>query len=157
MSVVSDGRTDGSVDLPAGVTVETATPDDRLDILRVLDAAMIQSDSTHLATRIADDAVECARFDRTGAVVGAVVTTRPDVDTVHIDALAVRRARRGRGIGSALVRRVVAGAANEAVSWVTAGFDSDVEPFYRACGFAVDTGDDGRLVGRRRVTADGRA
>ena len=155
---VSDEQTDASADLPAGVTIETATPDDTLDVVRVLDAAMLQTDLDDLTARITDGAVECARFDRTGAVIGAVVTRRRDDETLHIDALAVHRARRGNGIGSALVGRIVAaGAADEAVSWVTAGFDSDVEPFYRACGFVIAVGDDGRCVGRRRVTGDAHA
>jgi ribosomal protein S18 acetylase RimI-like enzyme len=158
VSVVSDEQTDANADLPAGVTIETATSDDTLDVVRVLDAAMLQTDLGDLTARITDGAVECARFGRTGAVIGAVVTRRRDGETLHIDALAVRRTRRGNGIGSALVRRVLAvGTADEAVSWVTAGFDPDLEPFYRACGFVTATSDDGRCVGRRRVAADGRA
>ena len=154
----SGARAAASEAVPTGITIENATPTDRLDIVRVLDAAMLQTDISVLAERIAADAVICARFERTGAVVGAVVVRRPATDTAHIDALAVRRARRGRGIGSALVGQVVAAeTANEAVSWVTAGFDPGVKPFYRACGFVIAAGDDGRLVGRRRVTADDHA
>ncbi|MFC6771583.1 GNAT family N-acetyltransferase, partial [Halorubrum pallidum] len=39
-------------DPPDGFTVEPATPDDRLDILRVLDAAMLETDAETVAAAI---------------------------------------------------------------------------------------------------------
>jgi len=73
--ISTNARTDTTESLPTGVSIEPATPADRLDIVRVLDAAMLQTDVSALAERIAVDAVICARFERTGAVVGAVVVT----------------------------------------------------------------------------------
>ena len=147
---------EGSAGVPDGVAIEPATPEDRLDSLRVLDAAMLETDSAQVAERIdAGDAL-VARFKKTGAVVGALVATRPEPSRYHVDAVAVRRARRGRGIGSALVAAAVARAEREeAVAVVTAGFDAKLRGFYTDLGFAVvpdtETQEAGRLRGRRAV------
>jgi len=151
--ISTNARTDTAKSLPTGVSIEPATPADRLDIVRVLDAAMLQTDVSALAERIAADAVICARFERTGAVVGAVIMTRPATDTAHIDALAVRRARRGNGIGSALVVRAVAAAsADPVVGRVTVGFDDALTSLYTDCGFDIAQDDgENRWVGWQRV------
>ncbi|MGQ3328822.1 MULTISPECIES: GNAT family N-acetyltransferase [Halorubrum] len=130
-------------DTPDAVGIETATPDDRLDVLRVLDAAMLETDSETVDAAIdAGDAL-VARFSRTGAVVGALVATRPDPGRIHVDAVAVRRARRGRGIGSALVAAVVRRAERDAaVETVTAAFDADLRAFYADLGFAIRSAED---------------
>ena len=150
---------------PDGFAVESATPDDRIDVLRVLDAAMLETDAETVDAAIdAGDAL-VARFTRTGAVVGALVATRPEPARLHVDAVAVRRARRGRGIGAALVAAAVRRAERDApVDAVTAAFDPKLEAFYTDLGFAVDRdrsdGDDDRsddergtdrLCGRRSV------
>ncbi|WP_244629355.1 GNAT family N-acetyltransferase [Halorubrum sp. PV6] len=147
---------DGSAGVPDGVAIEPATPEDRLDSLRVLNAAMLETDSAQVAERIdAGDAL-VARFKKTGAVVGALVATRPEPSRYHVDAVAVRRARRGRGIGSALVAAAVERAEREeAVAVVTAAFDAKLRGFYTDLGFAVvpdtETQGAGRLRGRRAV------
>ncbi|ELZ43800.1 GCN5-related N-acetyltransferase [Halorubrum californiense DSM 19288] len=128
-------------DPPADVTVEPATPDDRLDVLRMLDAAMLETDAAIVDDRIAAADVLVARSTRTGGVVGALVAVRPDRDRIHVDAVAVRRARRGRGIGSALVAAVIErGSSDSAVDAVTATFDTDLEHFYSGLGFAIRPG-----------------
>ncbi|GAB3705978.1 GNAT family N-acetyltransferase [Halorubrum pallidum] len=136
--------------------MEPATPDDRLDILRVLDAAMLETDAETVAAAIDAGAALVARFDRTDAVVGALVAVRPDSDRLHVDAVAVRRPRRGRGIGTALVATAVRQADRDPViDVVTAEFDADLAEFYRGLGFdVVSVGDGeeaGRLRGSRRV------
>ena len=139
-------------DPPADVIAEPATPDDRLDILRILDAAMLETDAATVDDRIAAEDVLVARSTRTGGVVGALVAVRPEPDRLHVDAVAVRRARRGRGIGSALVAAVVdRGASDPAIEAVTAEFDAELRDLYEALGFsvAVDDADAGRCVGRR--------
>ncbi|WP_066411458.1 GNAT family N-acetyltransferase [Halorubrum aethiopicum] len=138
--------------LPAGVAIESATPDDRLDVLRVLDAAMLETDAAALHARIdAGDAL-VARFERTGSVVGALVLTRPEPERRHVDAVAVRRQRRGRGIGSALVARAVRDArAESGVDAVTATFDADLTEFYADLGFSIEPTGDGRARGRLTV------
>ncbi|MFC5133322.1 MULTISPECIES: GNAT family N-acetyltransferase [Haloferacaceae] len=143
---------------PDGVGVETATPDDRLDVLRVLDAAMLETDADGLIDRIDAGDVLVARFERTGSVVGALVTTRPEPGRRHVDAVAVRRARRGRGIGSALVAGAVRAAESDPeTDRVTAAFDAELEAFYVDLGFVIEsTGDDDggtRISGRREVGA----
>lgn len=125
-------------DPPDDVTVEPATPDDRLDVLRILDAAMLETDADAVDDRIAAGDALVARSTRTGGVVGALVAVRPDPDRLHVDAVAVRRARRGRGIGSALVAAAVdRGKSNPAVAAVTATFDADLRAFYEDLGFTI--------------------
>ena len=139
-------------DSPADVTVDAATPDDRLDVLRILDAAMLETDAATVDDRLDAGDVLVARSTRTDGVVGALVAVRPDSDRLHVDAVAVRRARRGEEIGSALVAAAVdRGESDAAVETVTARFDADLAEFYEALGFAVDDGDAeaGRRVGRR--------
>jgi GNAT superfamily N-acetyltransferase len=137
---------------PEGFVIESATPDDRLDVLRVLDAAMLETDADAAGAAIdAGDAL-VARFERTGAVVGVLVATRPEPARLHVDAVAVRRARRGRGIGSALVAAAVRRAEGDAaVDAVTAAFDPDLETFYTDLGFEIDRDGD-----RDRSDGDGR-
>ena len=150
---------DGNLpDPPADVTVEPATPDDRLDVLRILDAAMLETDAATVDDRTAAGDVLVARFERTGAVVGALVATRPDPDRLHVDAVAVRRARRGRGLGSALVAGAVGLAeADDGIDVVTASFKPKLEEFYADLGFEIGSeragGGNDRLRGRQRVEA----
>ncbi|MDV7350262.1 GNAT family N-acetyltransferase [Halorubrum distributum] len=158
---------DGNLpDPPADVTVEPATPDDRLDVLRILDAAMLETDADTVDDRIAAGDALVARSARTDGVVGALVAVRPAPDRLRVDAVAVRRARRGRGIGSALVAGTVRRAARDpAVAAVTATFDADLRAFYEGLGFAVrpagaaddaaDGGADDAGDGRAVAPADG--
>ncbi|MFC6754179.1 hypothetical protein ACFQEU_12005, partial [Halorubrum tibetense] len=72
-------------------TVERAISTDRIDVLRVLDAAMLETDAEQVADRIDAGDVFVARFERTGAVVGALVASRKDAGersegTLHVDA-----------------------------------------------------------------------
>ncbi|TKX75620.1 GNAT family N-acetyltransferase [Halorubrum sp. GN11_10-6_MGM] len=141
-------------DPPEDIVVEPATRDDRLDVLRVLDAAMLETDAGTVDDRIAAGDVLVARSTRTGGVVGALVAVRPRSDRLHVDAVAVRRARRGRGIGSALVAAAVERAESDpAIEAVTAGFAAGLTRFYEALGFAVDADGaaEGRRTGRRPV------
>ena len=147
-----------SRDHASGVAVEPATAADRLDGLRVLDAAMLATDAEQITARIDAGDVLVARFERTGAVVGALVTTRPEPGRRHVDAVAVRRARRGRGIGSALVASAVARAErDERIDVVTAAFEPHLEGFYAELGFDIneERAADGRdrLRGLRRADA----
>ena len=142
-------------DNASGVAVESATAADRLDVLRVLDAAMLATDAEQIAAQIDAGDVLVARADRTGAVVGALVMTRPEPGKRHVDAVAVRRARRGRGIGSALVASAVrAAAADPDASRITVAFDADLEAFYADLGFTTEPAGEGRRRGRRRVSRD---
>lgn len=126
--------------------VREARPADRIDVRRVLDAAMLEVEV--LPDRIdAGDVLVAAEND---SVLGACVLVPPAeapdwvVETgvdVHVDAIAVRRRRRGEGIGRALIDRARERGA------LSAAFETDVRPFYDDLGFRVLDGTtaDGRL------------
>jgi len=79
-------------------------------------------------------------------ILGALVLV-PRESGAHIDAVAVRRARRAQGVGTSLVR-----AAAERRGRLTAEFDPGVRPFYESLGFdmSIVEGDSDRLRGRYR-------
>jgi len=135
---MSDGdgsRTDG--DPPDGVAVREARPDERVAVRRVVDAAMLEPGDVMGAIDRGDALVAVAG----GRVVGALVLESRD-DGAHVAAVAVSRARRGQGIGTALVA-----AAAERTARLTAAFDPNVRPFYESLGFDIEPGGDGRLWG----------
>jgi GNAT superfamily N-acetyltransferase len=145
-SLTDESPTDESPtdESPTGVEVREAAPDDRLDVRRVLDAAMLAV-RDDLPERIdaGDVLVAEARAPESdrGPVLGALVLVpRGDAPGAHVDAVAVRCARRGQGVGSALVR-----AAAERHPVLTATFDPGVGPFYESLGFEISPaeGDDG--------------
>jgi len=74
---------------------------------------------------------------------GALVA-RPTAGGAHVEAVAVRNARQGQGVGSALIR-----AAADRWGMLTAEFDPGVRPFYESLGFEIAAAGDGRLRGRR--------
>ncbi|MFB6234212.1 MAG: GNAT family N-acetyltransferase [Halopenitus sp.] len=130
---------------PEHVRIRTATPDDRLEVARVLDGAMLETGDLPERLRTEDVLVAVAERDDgrdaerpAETVVGAaVLETRGE--NRHLDGVAVRRARRDRGIGSALVVRSVRDAREMAgVSRVTAEFDAELRDFYAGLGFDVE-------------------
>ena len=152
----------------ASIEVREAAPDDRLGIRRVLDAAMldvrdglrerIESGDVLIASevlRISKSRAVKPRDDAddSGSILGALVLVQSergaydanDGDSAHVDAVAVRRARRGQGIGSLLVRT-----ASERHPRLTAEFDADVRPFYESLGFEIEPveGETDRFRGR---------
>lgn len=159
------------------VVVREARVDEELDVRRVLDGAMLETDAVSDAVARGNGLVAVDE-DR---VVGALVLVPfddvglPDavggdggVDGVaaagddgsddgaaaagvgmHVDAVAVRRRRRGRGVGRALVV-----AALERERRLTVAFDPGVRAFYDALGFDVvdeGAGSDGRLWAERSL------
>lgn len=119
--------------------VRAATPDDELAVRRVLDGALLDVPDG-LPGRI--DAGDVLVSDSgEGTVTGALV-----LDGERIATVAVRRRRRGAGVGSALV----AAAAERADGPLTAEFRGAVRPFYESLGFEIREadGEDGRLLGR---------
>lgn len=60
------------------------------------------------------------------------------LDGREIDAIAVRRRRRGQGIGTRLVERAAAAAAGD----LRAEFHRRVRPFYDSLGFAIEPTDE---------------
>lgn len=144
--------------MAADVRVRPARADERVAVLGVLDAAMLETDAEVIAERIADGRVLVAvaggpgdgTEDDTSAeasperVVGAIEVSSDRGDAGgHVEAIAVRRRRRGRGIGTALVEAAAA-------RWrpLSAGFDDAVRPFYVRVGFEIRDAGDGRYRGR---------
>ncbi|WP_331235464.1 GNAT family N-acetyltransferase [Natronorarus salvus] len=123
------------------IRVRVAERDDELDVRRVLNAAMLEFDAFGERIRSEDVlvAVETGREERgeDRAVLGALA-----LSGVEIEAIAVRRARRNRGIGRALVE-----SAGERQSSLTAEFDPDVREFYEALGFEIESIGDDRFRG----------
>jgi GNAT superfamily N-acetyltransferase len=118
------------------VAVSHAGPADLVALMRVLDGALVDVDAETVEHRAA--AGEVARADDDGRAVGVLVRDGP-----LISALAVRRDRRGEGVGRALVEW----AATETERLV-ADCRLDVAGFYEACGFRV-TEYEGRAYGVR--------
>ncbi|WP_058367377.1 GNAT family N-acetyltransferase [Haloparvum sedimenti] len=165
---------------PAGVLIRTAAPADELDVRRVLDGAMLEVADEALAAALENGTALVALAERGGdrdpAVAGALVVTAAEGVTdagtatgaAHLDAVAVRLSRRGRGIGTALVARALADAAASGHERLIAEFDASLREFYADLGFSVtpetDRGaesedgtvaDANRLRGVRRLPAHG--
>ena len=121
--------------------IRDATVRDLPDVMNVLDGAVLRADAAAVRGHIADDEVLVAVAEADAErVLGALV-----LDGTHIDAVAVRRRRRGQGIGTALVE-----AAADRRGRLTAAFDADLRPFYETLGFTVEQTDEpGRLWGER--------
>ncbi|GAB3415295.1 hypothetical protein GCM10027435_11260 [Haloparvum alkalitolerans] len=127
---------------PDGVRLRTATPADELDVRRVLDGAMLEVADEAVATALAAGTALVALaerpLDRDPAVAGALlVTAVGDADAAHLDAVAVRRSRRGRGVGTALVARALADAAAAGHDRMTAAYDASLREFYADLGFSA--------------------
>ena len=119
--------------------VRTARPADLPAVMNVLDGASLSVDAENVRERIAAGAVSVAVAD--GRALGACV-----LDGHEIDAIAVRRRRRGQGIGTRLVEH----AADAVDGELWADFHRRVRPFYDALGFAVESTDEpDRFRGRR--------
>lgn len=121
------------------VGVREATVSELPDVLNVLDSAALQVDVDRLKRRVDDGDVLVAVVE--GRVLGALVLAGD-----RIAAVAVRRGRRGQGIGTELVE-----AAADRRDRLVAAFDVDVRPFWEALGFEVEALDEpGRMRGVRR-------
>jgi GNAT superfamily N-acetyltransferase len=119
--------------------VRTAGPADLPMVMNILDGALLAVEATEVREHIEDGTVLVAVEER--RVLGACV-----LDGREIEAVAVRRNRRGQGIGTALVEV----AAESSEGDLTAEFDGRVHPFYDSLGFVVEPADEsGRFRGLR--------
>lgn len=125
--------------------VRAADPSERAAVANVIDGAALAVDDETLERTLHEGdvlvAVTVETASSTARILGALV-----LDGEEVAAVAVRRRRRGQGIGTALVE-----AAADRRDRLLAGFDADVRPFWESLGFAVEDGDEaGRLHGVRR-------
>lgn len=125
---------DGVADRGPGVVVREATADEVTAVLNVLDGAALATDFDRIAATVERGDVLVAvpsngPADGPGGVaLGALVLDGPAIDSI-----AVRRNRRGQGIGS----RLVAAAADRRDRLV-ATFRAEVRPFYERLGFEIE-------------------
>lgn len=136
------------------VSIGAAREADELVVRRILDAGLLRYG--RLEARIDAACVLVARVDPeepgegaepppAGSIVGALVAVPRDGRT-EIEAIAVRRRRRGRGIGSALVEAAAA-------RWgpLVASFEPELTPFYESLGFVVEREEPGSDRRRGRL------
>ncbi|MFP8889853.1 GNAT family N-acetyltransferase [Natrialbaceae archaeon A-CW2] len=149
--------------------IRLANEADALEVRRLIDGAMLEGGDVEARIEAADVLVatlerQTAEGDTREAIGGAVVLEHPDDSPVgsdeteptrdtktssarHIRAIAVRRRRRGQGLGTALVE-----AALERYGTVTANFDADVRPFYEALEFDIERVAGDRYRGQKKRT-----
>jgi GNAT superfamily N-acetyltransferase len=111
--------------------VRTARPDDLPAVMNILDGASLAVDAAEVRARIEDGTVLVTVAD--GRVLGACV-----LDGRKIEAIAVRRKRRGQGIGTKLVETATESTDGD----LTAEFHGRVRPFYESLGFAIEPTDE---------------
>jgi peroxiredoxin/ribosomal protein S18 acetylase RimI-like enzyme len=115
------------VDLPDGVELRRGTNNDVVAAMRVLQGALLDVDGS--TVRDAAPEGEILLAEDGDWVVGALV-----IRDGHVEGVAVRRERRGEGIGSALVEAAVA----DEDGTVTADFRAGVRGFWKGIGFEVE-------------------
>jgi GNAT superfamily N-acetyltransferase len=146
--------------------VREATDGDAEDVVRLLDAAMLEFDRQRTRRRISEGDALVAVVDGFGGgddspsppderTVGACILASgekaeqplwpadectPDEPPTEIEQIAVHQSRRGRGIG----RSLVGAAAKRADGPLAARFREQVRPFYAALGFEIREREGGR-------------
>jgi GNAT superfamily N-acetyltransferase len=108
--------------------VREATPEELSAVLGICNGAALEVDRERVTSRIERGDTLVAVSDDGDRILGTLV-----LDGGHIEAIAVRRRRRGQGIGTALVT-----AASDRYITLTATFDQKVRPFYERLGFAIE-------------------
>jgi ribosomal protein S18 acetylase RimI-like enzyme len=147
MSDDQPGRTSED-DADPEVIILLADREDWIGVMNVLDSALLDVDANEVRERIVADAVFVAQASGSERVRGALVLAEADDQEsgseIEIEAIAVRRRYRDRGIGSTLIDR----ARRETNRVLVAAFDERVRPFYAALGFRVAPIGDDRYRGR---------
>ncbi|MFA9416150.1 GNAT family N-acetyltransferase [Natrinema sp. HArc-T2] len=129
--------------------VRTATPDDALEIRRILDAAMLEPGDIEGRIDAGDIFVAGdhhgmpARESSAERILGTVVLEPlADERGAHVGAIGVRRRHRDQGLGRALIETAL-----EREGRLTARFDDGVRPFYERLGFSIEPIDEQRYRG----------
>lgn len=134
-------------------SIRHGDPDDLVDVMRLFDGALLETDVDRVQALLLGEKGCLLVATTEGRLVGAIAVLTADEtseelvwpDSVYIPAIAVRKARRGRGIGRSLIEAAAERAGPRSLS---ATFDERVRPFYTACGFEIERRE-GRLWGRR--------
>jgi len=134
--------------------IRQADADDHIDVMRLFDGALLETDADRVRDQLTGGR-GCILVAGESRPVGAIalvddpeaVDGLPWPDSVYTSAIAVRKARRGQGVGRSLIEAAVDWAAPRPLS---ATFDERVRPFYVSCGFAIEERA-GRLWGLRPV------
>jgi len=108
------------------MNVRAADVEDLPAVMTVFDGALLEADVDEVRAAIARGDVLVA--DEGGRILGACL-----LDGAEIRAIAVRRQRRGQGIGTMLVD-----AAAERRDRLVAEFDERVRPFWESLGFTIE-------------------
>lgn len=137
---------------PDAIRVREATSRDRSDVLNVLNGAGLETDWRVITDALArGDAFVAVASPEESSASSEQETARGEGDRVlgalvldgrEILAVAVRRRRRGQGIGTALVD-----AAGQGRDRLVADFDGRVRPFWASLGFEISPTEDGRYLG----------
>ncbi|MFC4249531.1 GNAT family N-acetyltransferase [Natribaculum luteum] len=128
--------------------VREARAEEALDVRRILDAAMLETGDVE--GRIAAGDVLVAVTDGDDRLLGTLVL-EPREHGAYVSAIAVRRRRRDRGVGTALVDRAL-----EREGRLTARFDEGVRPFYESLDFSLEAIDGRRYQGYKSAPPAGR-
>lgn len=122
--------------------VRTATVDERAAVRTVLDAGLLELDSSTLAGAIEREETFVAVSESNETVLGALVLELPEVV-----AIAVRKRRQGQGIGTELVTTAAARHGP-----LRAEFHERVRPFWESLGCTIEpTAQPDRYEGRLSV------
>ncbi|MCQ4332190.1 GNAT family N-acetyltransferase [Natronomonas sp. F2-12] len=114
-------------------TTRPAVPGEYIAVRSILEGALLEVEAGLLRRSSVLVAIE------DGRILGALVLRGSE-----IEAIAVRPKRRGKGVGSGLIREAATRRPR-----LSAGFDPAVRPFYEALGFEV-VSDGGRCRGVRQ-------
>lgn len=128
------------------IEIRPARPAERGAVANVLDGAGLALAHETLVERLRAGTVLVAE-GASATAIGAIVLTAGRPATGHILAVAVRRRRRGQGIGTRLVR-----AAAARYPRLVAACDVAVAPFYRRLGFRLTSIGPDRVRGELRST-----
>lgn len=120
--------------------VRRARSDEALAVRRLLDAAVLEPGDVERHVEAGNALVAVENGDDP-TIHGAVVL-EPRERGAHVAAIAVRKRRRDRGIGRALIE-----AALEREGRLTARFDDRVRPFYESLEFSIESIDGERHEG----------
>lgn len=121
---------------PPDITVRPAHEHEIEEVITLLDAALLEVDRESIRRRAGSPSILVAvgRGSPSGAIV---------LEGAHVEAIAVRRRERRRGIGTALIDAAAADRGR-----LTATCDERLRPFYASLGFTFSSQPGGRLFGR---------